>query len=349
MIYVLQHQRIARRPILTRPVKVERISPRKPASAVISLLKEGGRSELFFLGILLLALSASLALALPRLFAGGARITLPEFSDREALLAQYLIPEDTLQKPQSRLDAGLIKSLKITSYTVAPGDTLSSISQRYGLVLDTVISFNEIRDARSLKEGIALSLPNANGLKYRVARGDTLGAIAERFGVPLNNLLDWNALSSEVIKPAQELFIPNARLSEHELNRVLGKLFVFPVAGRISSTYGVRLDPFTGMRRFHNGLDIAGDLGTPIRAAMNGTVIMMGYNAIYGKYIILKHPEGYQTLYGHLDEFVAKKGQKVSQGQVIAKMGSTGYSTGIHVHFSIFQKGEPVDPFKFLH
>jgi murein DD-endopeptidase MepM/ murein hydrolase activator NlpD len=82
---------------------------------------------------------------------------------------------------------------------------------------------------------------------------------------------------------------------------------------------------------------------------MEGRVAMTGYNSNYGKYIILTHPEGFQSLYGHLASFNVGKGERVEQGQVIGKMGNTGYSTGTHLHFSIFKKGEPVDPFSYLH
>jgi murein DD-endopeptidase MepM/ murein hydrolase activator NlpD len=103
------------------------------------------------------------------------------------------------------------------------------------------------------------------------------------------------------------------------------------------------------MRRFHNGIDLAGPVGTPVLASMSGKVAMLGYSPTYGKYLILTHPEGYQTLYGHLEAFRVQKGQNVKQGQRIADMGNTGYSTGSHLHFSIFRRGEPIDPFKYLH
>jgi murein DD-endopeptidase MepM/ murein hydrolase activator NlpD len=113
--------------------------------------------------------------------------------------------------------------------------------------------------------------------------------------------------------------------------------------------FGMRKDPFTGVNRFHNGVDLANDIGTPIMAAMSGKVAMLGYNPNFGKYIILSHPEGFQTLYGHLDAFHVKRGDRVSQGHQIGAMGNSGYSTGSHLHFSIFRRGEPVDPMRYLH
>jgi len=134
-----------------------------------------------------------------------------------------------------------------------------------------------------------------------------------------------------------------------ELNRVFGRLFIFPTRGRLTSRFGARVDPTTGISRFHNGIDLANSIGTPVVAAMSGKVSMLGYNPNFGKYIILSHPEGYQTLYGHLESFQARKGDRVKQGQCIGVMGNSGYSTGSHLHFSIFHKGEPIDPSRYLH
>jgi murein DD-endopeptidase MepM/ murein hydrolase activator NlpD len=281
---------------------------------------------------LALRTSAPVALSLPA-------------GDENVLLA-YLVPGDA---PPARRGPPLIGSLRLSSYTVQSGDTLSGIAQRFGLAMDTLISFNGIQDARALKVGLRLSLPNANGLKYRVRRGDSLEGIARRFGVQLNDLLDWNSLESSLIVPGQELFVPGARLSEHDLDRVFGRLFIFPSRGRLSSRFGVRGDPFTGISRFHNGIDLAGPVGTPVLAAMSGRVSMVGYNPNYGRYVILSHAEGFQTLYGHLDSFQVRKAARVKQGELIGTMGNSGYSTGSHLHFSIFLRGEPVDPSRYLH
>jgi murein DD-endopeptidase MepM/ murein hydrolase activator NlpD len=264
----------------------------------------------------------------------------------ENVLLGYLVPPES---PPPAAQGGSPLTLRTSAYTVQGGDTLSGIAQRFGLAMDSLISFNGIQDARALKVGSRLALPNANGLKYRVRRGDSLEGIARRFSVSLDNLLDWNSLGSSLIVPGQELFIPGARLSEHELNRVFGRLFILPAPGRLSSRFGVRGDPFTGVSRFHNGIDLAGKVGTPVQAAMSGRVSMVGFNPNYGRYVILSHAEGFQTLYGHLDGFQVRKGARVKQGELIGTMGNSGYSTGSHLHFAIFLRGEPVDPSRYLH
>ena len=276
--------------------------------------------------------SAPQALSLP---AGG-----------ENVLLAYLAPPESASPA---VQGGSPPSLRVSAYTVQAGDSLSAIAQRFGLAMDTLISFNGIQDARALKVGARLTLPNGNGLMYRVRRGDSLEGIARRFTVALNDLLDWNNLESSLIVPGQELFVPGARLSEHELNRVFGRLFILPSRGRLSSRFGMRGDPFTGVSRFHNGIDLAGAVGTPVLAAMSGRVSMLGFNPNYGRYVILSHAEGFQTLYGHLDGFRVRKGARVKQGEPIATMGNSGYSTGSHLHFAIFLRGEPVDPSRYLH
>jgi murein DD-endopeptidase MepM/ murein hydrolase activator NlpD len=274
-------------------------------------------------------------------------IAMPGAGEGENILYQHLIPEEPEAVKGTRGTA--IGTLRMSRYTIQQGDTLSQIAQRFGLSMDTLISFNGIQDARSLKAGAVLAVPNESGLKYRVRRGDSLEWIAKRFGIELNDMLDWNRLESSLIHPGQELFIPKARLSETELNRVFGRLFIFPTRGRLTSRFGVRGDPITGVSRFHNGIDLANDIGTPVMAAMSGKVSMIGFNPNFGKYVILSHPEGFQTLYGHLDSFLVRKGQRVRQGESIGLMGNSGYSTGSHLHFSIFSRGEPVDPFRYLH
>jgi murein DD-endopeptidase MepM/ murein hydrolase activator NlpD len=316
---------------------------------VRGLAKKIPRADLILAAVLALSLLIPLGFRLSFLTPPQGEIDLPMSVDIENAMIQYLIPEEQRHGGLATSEENFLDSISTTSYTVRSGDTISGIAQRFNLSMDTVISFNNIQDARSLKAGTVLTVPNSSGLKYRVRRGDYLGGIAKKFGVALNELLDWNNLETSVIVPGQELFIPSARLSEMERNRVFGRLFIYPTKGRITDRFGMRRDPFTGMRRFHNGVDLAGPVGTPVTASMSGKVAMLGYNPTFGKYLILTHPEGFQTLYGHLSVFRVQKGESVRQGQRIADMGNSGYSTGSHLHFSIFRRGEPIDPFEYLH
>ena len=129
----------------------------------------------------------------------------------------------------------------------------------------------------------------------------------------------------------------------------LGELFIYPVRGsRLSSPFGWRNDPFTGVRRHHAAVDLSAPQGTPIRAAMEGKVTITSYDRTYGNYIILTHPGGYQTMYAHLHTITAKKDQSVAQGGQIGTVGTTGYSTGPHLHFAVFKNGRAVNPLDLM-
>lgn len=260
-------------------------------------------------------------------------------------LAGYLISEP-IQKGSGRTP--LPQTLRIGSYRVKPGESLTSVAQRLGLSVDTLISFNNIRRARALSAGTELRAPNADGLAYTVRRGDTLRAIASRHGISLESLLDWNNLQSDVIAAGQVLFIPGGRLPASVRDSVLGKLMIYPTRGELSSRFGWRENPFTGLREHHNGIDISAAIGAPVVAAMSGRVAMTGVSPVYGKYVILTHASGYQTLYGHLNRVLAARGAAVSQGQPIAEVGNTGYSTGSHLHFTVFRNNVPVDPLRLF-
>jgi len=124
--------------------------------------------------------------------------------------------------------------------------------------------------------------------------------------------------------------------------------FIWPVKGRITSTFGYRRNPMWGGRNFHTGLDIANSYGLPISAADSGEIIFAGWWDGYGKAVVIDHGHGTSTLYGHMSRLYASTGQTVSKGQVIGLLGSTGYSTGPHLHFEVRKSGKPVNPRPFL-
>ncbi len=116
----------------------------------------------------------------------------------------------------------------------------------------------------------------------------------------------------------------------------------------MSSPFGVRTDPFLGRPAMHTGIDLRGDIGEPVHATANGKVTIAGWEGGYGKMVEIDHGNGLATRYGHLSEIDVKVGQIVRIGQVIGKIGSTGRSTGPHLHYETRVDGEPVDPQKFL-
>jgi len=249
-------------------------------------------------------------------------------------------------------EAALFKlPVSYTRYTVQPGDSISSITKRFGLKnISTLIGLNDIANVRLLRAGQELRVPSIDGLLYTVRAGDNLALIAETHGVGVEEILDVNELTSDVLLKGDTLFIPGVRLDSAVLKKALGELFAAPlgVKWRISSPYGWRADPFTGVRSFHTGVDLVVPHGTPIKASMGGTVAAAGYSNVYGNYVIINHGNGYQTLYAHMSSFSVKRGQQVEQSTRIGYVGSTGYSTGAHLHFSVYKDGKLINPVQVL-
>ena len=123
---------------------------------------------------------------------------------------------------------------------------------------------------------------------------------------------------------------------------------IWPVRGWVSSKFGFRTSPFSGRRVFHEGLDIAARYGIPVRSTAKGIVLYAGEKAGYGKIVTIDHGYGYMTRYGHNSSLTVKVGDRVEKGDVIAKVGSTGRSTGPHVHYEVLVNGIPVNPQKFI-
>ncbi len=123
---------------------------------------------------------------------------------------------------------------------------------------------------------------------------------------------------------------------------------IWPAKGWISRGYGQKYDPFTGLRQMHNGIDIANHRGTPVVAVAEGKVRSVGQNGGLGKTIIIDHGYGFKTRYAHLSEIKVKRGQQVTRGEIIGLMGSTGYSTGPHLHYEVLRNGRSLNPLKHI-
>jgi murein DD-endopeptidase MepM/ murein hydrolase activator NlpD len=233
-------------------------------------------------------------------------------------------------------------------YKVRNGDTVEGIARRFGLSLDAVIASNSIGNVRTLRAGEKIRIPNMDGIPYTVKRGDSYSKIAVSMQIPLEAILDANDIQNEDIVPGTVLFIPGAKMSREALREALGELFMYPLRGRRTSSFGWRNDPFTGTRSFHAGMDMAAPLGSPVKASGDGRVSAAGYNKIYGNYIIINHDGGYQTMYGHLHKILVTKDARVIQGKVIGQVGSTGRSTGAHLHFAAYKNGRAINPLEIL-
>lgn len=242
-----------------------------------------------------------------------------------------------------------------TRYTVQPGDTLSSIADAFGICPDYLIWNNPqvASDLDLLFVGTELIIPVGNGVLYRVEQGDTLEGIAALFGISpaaVTGFAPNGLASAEELRAGMILFLPEALLPsppppEPPPGAPYG--YIWPWYGEITSLYG---EPRTG-DYYHPAIDIAGlgYYGHPVAAAASGLVTEAAYDEFgFGYYVIIEHPDGSQTLYGHMSAIYVQEGQWVSQGEAVGALGCSGYSTGTHLHFELWIDGVPVDPLAYL-
>ena len=244
----------------------------------------------------------------------------------------------------------LTVTFKWQEYRVQRGDSVSVIARRFGVSVGAIIASNEIRNARTLREGATIKIPNIDGIPYTIKNGDSLVKIAASFNVPLDVILDVNDIKSDRINAGETIFIPGARMNDIDLRMSLGDLFTYPLANRyITSHYGMRKDPISGALNLHTGVDFRANTGTTVMASLDGVVSVVSENWLYGKHIIISHDNGYKTLYAHLNAFSVKQGDRVARGRKIGETGNTGYSTGPHLHFGMYDRNNRlVNPLELL-
>ena len=211
--------------------------------------------------------------------------------------------------------------------------SLSELSERIGSA-----------ESRALRMASALGVEGMPNLEPAAG-----GAPEESFGAGVQGLLneELDALSVRTESLEQSM----AALSEtwEERERLLASTpSVMPVRGWFSDGYGWRKDPITSKRMFHKGLDVVAPVGAVVRAPADGVVTRASRTAGYGKMVDISHGYGYRTRYGHMSELLVKPGQRVRRGDAIGRIGSTGRSTGPHLHYEVFREGRRVNPWKYL-
>jgi LysM repeat protein len=190
-----------------------------------------------------------------------------------------------------------------------------------------------------------------------VTQTDTLFSIAKSYNVSVSEIMSANHLHSVEIKSGSSLSVPSIDKKKLEISNIASaketsvsqtapdRRFLWPaVSRRITSKYGTRIHPVYHVKKFHNGLDIGASYGSRIRAAENGMVVYSGWKSYYGRVVIIKHSRDLYTLYAHCSALSVKNGQSVKRGDAIAKVGSSGLSTGPHLHFSVQKNGRFINP-----
>jgi len=248
---------------------------------------------------------------------------------------------------------------EIIDYQVQAGDTVSGIAQKFGISPETIQWANDLPQNLALKPGQTLKISPVKGVVHKVKRGDTVYTVAKYYNVDPQVVVDYpfnTFVNDETFELAvgQILIVPDGVMPKPHVapqpylaqrtpdagTVVASGIFVWPTSGRISQRFSW----------YHHAVDIANSLGTPELAADSGKVIVAGWpdNSGYGNRVMIDHGNGFVTLYGHMSKILVTIGQTVKRGDTIGLMGSTGRSTGPHLHFEIRINGKTQDPLAYL-
>lgn len=246
------------------------------------------------------------------------------------------------------------KKLPVKSeYIVKQGDTISQIAEANGMTMNMLLANNPNVSVKNLKIGQKLTIVSENGIFYKVQKGDSLSKIASKFKMKLDDITAYNDIDAKNLKVGQDIFLknPDIRVLANSGKggiTVASTGFRFPVEYKgVNSPYGSRFHPVLKRYIFHAGVDLKARY-VPLRAAQSGKVSYAGYMNGYGKIIIIKHSNGYETRYAHLDKIGVKVGQNVNKGELIGKTGMSGRVTGPHLHFEVRKNGKTENPMSHL-
>lgn len=251
---------------------------------------------------------------------------------------------------------------KVVTHVVEAGDNFGSLANKFGVSIETILWANNLKIRSLLHPGDVLKILPVSGVAHKVKKGDTLKKIAALYNTTEDKISDFNHLAGLALVDGEELIVPDGRITNAppvprsyynvpppqrpfvalppSLERVSGG-FIWPTTVRRITQY------FRG--RFHPGIDIGMPTGNAIYAASDGVVEMSGWNrGGYGYMILLDHSDNIKTRYGHASRLLVSPGEQVSKGQVIALIGSTGRSTGPHVHFEVIVNGVRVNPLLYV-
>ena len=300
---------------------------------------------------------------LGQLNALGSKNNQPENSDHAATpeLAIVSPSGEALVNPnQSPFDSsstpGSISNSAIQTYEVQTGDTLSSIASRFNLSINTLLWENNLTLKSYLKPGMKLSILPVDGVSYAVKRGDTVGSIAKKFNVLSDKILSFNNLGTDAaIKVSQHLIIPGGKqlyspapvaAAPSSLKNIFSRGTASAIGKYVWPSVSRRITQYYSWR--HTGLDIGAKAGTPIYALDGGRVELAGWSSGYGYNVIVDHGNGIKTRYGHSRKLYVKVGDRVEAGDVLGEVGSTGYSTGPHIHLELKINNAKVNPLSYL-
>ena len=248
----------------------------------------------------------------------------------------------------------------IETYTVQDGDTISTIASSFGVSSSTILWANDLGARDFIRAGQELSVLPVDGVQHTVSRGDTLSKIARRYDVDEDEILEFNQLEDAgKLAVAATLIIPNGvpprRIATRSINRAPSISDIRNVLKPPSSnqsgnliwpTSGHYITQYWGWR--HTGVDIDGHYDSPLYASASGAVEIAGWGRGYGIQALINHQNGFKTRYAHMSKIFVVPGQRVTQGEVIGMVGTTGYSSGTHLHYEVYVNGVRRNPLLYI-
>ena len=253
----------------------------------------------------------------------------------------------------------------IITYGVEAGDTVSTIAEKFGISVNTILWANNLSAYSLIRPGDNLIILPTSGVAHQVTSGQTLAAIANKYGIDAALITEFNELKSDQLAIGQKLIIPGGKKDSYVApssasrsglavlkDLITGKT-AMPEDRKIFSgnkmawpTVGYRITQYFTWRHF--AVDIANKVGTPLYAADSGVIETAGWGRGYGNQVVINHGGGKLTRYAHQSKILVKVGQQVKKGQVIGLMGSTGWSTGPHIHFEVIINGVKKNPLNYI-
>ncbi|MDO8505325.1 MAG: M23 family metallopeptidase [bacterium] len=245
---------------------------------------------------------------------------------------------------------------EIVQYEVQSGDTTWAIAEKFGLSVATVLWENKMNLYSTIRPGQILSILPVSGVTHIVKKGETLGGIVKKYGASIEEVQQINTLAEVTIAPGIKIIIPGGRpysapvaakppvrreiIVPPSIAALPGGKFLWPLRSKIITQY------FSWR---HAGLDVGDKIGAPIYAVENGVVELAGWGAGgWGNMVLVNHGNGLKTRYAHASKLLVAPGQQVNKGQVIALIGSTGRSTGPHLHLAVYLNGRTINPLQYL-
>lgn len=243
-------------------------------------------------------------------------------------------------------------------YVVRKGDSIAAIADMFGVSVNTILAANDLKKGEKLKEGDVLFILPVSGVEHTVTKGQTLQSIAKLYKVDVSDIAFYNgitpntklAVGDKIVVPGGEMNDEGGDKPASNLGSAVARDKNYYASHPLQNLLGYFINPVpTGHKTQglhgpgHRGIDIGAPIGTPIYASAPGVVLIAktGWSGGYGNMVILQHPNGTKTLYGHMVRLGTHTGDKVERGEIIGYVGSTGHSTGPHLHFEVFNAKNP--------